>query len=162
MTLRLILMRHAKSSWEDPSEEDHDRPLSKRGRAGADALGTWLRARGYLPDEILCSSAARTRETCDRLALDAPAQHLPSLYLAPPHRMLSALERATGQTVLMIGHNPGIATLAAQVITRPPEHMRFFDYPTGATLVAEFDAPSWPQISTGRAVDFTIPRDVIP
>ncbi len=161
MTLRLILMRHAKSSWGDPGQDDHDRPLNKRGCASADALGDWLRAQGHVPDQILCSSAARTRETCERLRLDAPVTHLASLYLAAPQQMFAALGQATGKTVLMIGHNPGIATLAARIIDRPPAHLRFFDYPTGATLVTRFDAASWDTITNGRVVDFTVPHDLL-
>ena len=65
MTLQLILMRHAKSSWDDPAAADFDRPLNGRGRRSAKALGHWLRQRGWLPDRVLCSSARRTRETLD-------------------------------------------------------------------------------------------------
>ena len=62
MTRRLILMRHAKSSWDNPFAEDHQRPLNGRGKRSAKAIGEWLRAQGYLPDQILSSSATRTRE----------------------------------------------------------------------------------------------------
>ena len=60
---RLILTRHAKSDWDDPMLDDHDRPLNKRGQRSAAELGEWLHSRGYEPDEVLCSTALRTRET---------------------------------------------------------------------------------------------------
>ena len=60
---RLILTRHAKSSWDDPLMSDHDRPLNERGKAAAADLGQWLASRGYVPSEVLCSDAVRTRAT---------------------------------------------------------------------------------------------------
>jgi phosphohistidine phosphatase len=159
---RLILMRHAKSDWDDPALPDHDRPLNRRGRRAATALGDWLRAHDLVPDEILCSTASRTRETCARLALPrAPALHR-ALYLAEAPAMLRSLRAATGDTVLMIGHNPGIAEFAARLIATPPTHDRFDDYPTGATLVAEFDIDDWRDLApgTGTARQFVIPREL--
>ena len=69
MTLRLILMRHTKSSWDDPWQGDHARRLNGRGRRSAEALGNWLRAKGHLPDVALSSDAVRTQETFAGLAL---------------------------------------------------------------------------------------------
>ena len=63
MTLRLILMRHAKSSWDSPGLDDHERPLNGRGCRSAKAIGAWLNDHGYLPDLVLSSDAERTRET---------------------------------------------------------------------------------------------------
>ena len=159
---RLILMRHAKSDWADPSLPDHDRPLNKRGRRAATALGHWLRAAGLHPDQALCSSAARTQETCARLALPFDPERHPALYLAEAPDMLRTLRAAQGDTVLMIGHNPGIAELAAHLVATPPAHGRFEDYPTGATLVAEFDIDTWRDLQpgTGRAQHFVIPREL--
>ncbi|KNG92295.1 SixA phosphatase family protein [Pseudaestuariivita atlantica] len=161
MTRRLILMRHAKSSWDDLALDDHARRLNKRGRASAKALGNWLRKRAYLPHEILCSSSARTQETCALLELDAPVTVLDGLYLASTRQLRDALHGATGNTVLVVAHNPGIATFAAQVVSRPPDHVRFFDYPTGATLVVDFNVDNWRDATTGRAVDFVVPRDLL-
>ena len=61
MTRTLILTRHAKSSWDDPFLNDHDRPLNKRGRKSAPVIAGWLRENGWLPDEVLSSTSARTR-----------------------------------------------------------------------------------------------------
>ncbi len=158
--MRLILMRHAKSDWSSGATRDHDRPLNARGTRSAKAMGDWLRAKGYLPYQVLCSTAQRTRDTLTGLQLDARTEFLPALYHAEPWDMLDALRAATGQTVLMIGHNPGIAEFAQESLGSPPDHPRFYDYPTCATLVADFDGDSWAdmQPGTGRAVDFIVPR----
>ncbi len=162
MTRTLILMRHAKSSWGDPGLSDHARPLNKRGRASATALGNWLQAQGHLPDEVLCSSSERTRETLARLDLSAPATFTDALYHAEPERMLALLQAATGDSVLMLGHNPGIAGFAQWLVGHPPAHERFSDYPTGATLVARFGIDSWKELrpGAGRVAGFIIPREL--
>ncbi|WP_320177294.1 histidine phosphatase family protein [Roseovarius pacificus] len=162
MTLRLILMRHAKSSWDDPALSDHARPLNGRGRRSASALGDWLRAQGVLPDQILSSSSERTRETCARLGLDATAQFTGTLYHAGPATMLRVLHGASGQTVLMLGHNPGIADFAHALVATPPPHPGFETYPTCATLVADFAITDWADLApgTGQTVDFIVPRDL--
>ena len=159
---RLILMRHAKSSWDDLALDDHARPLNKRGRASAKAMGAWLRAKGYVPASVLCSSAQRTRETWTGLAFDAPVVYLDALYHASPDPMMTHLRKAGTETVLMIGHNPGIAMFAHMLLREPPAHPRFDDYPTCATMVADFEAP-WPETEwkTGTCIDFAIPREVI-
>lgn len=159
---RLILMRHAKSSWDDPAQEDHERPLNARGRVSARVLGDWLRHRGDLPDEALVSTAARTRETFMRLKIACDTRFRDALYLAEPEEMLKALREAESGAVLMIGHNPGIAWFAQSLVAAPPPHPRFMDYPTGATLIAEFDVESWQEVGTGtgRAVAFIIPREL--
>lgn len=163
MTCTLILMRHAKSSWSDVTQADHDRPLNKRGQRSARALGDWLRKHDHAPDQILCSSAARAQETCAGLNLGLPAPAVRTLYLAEPETMMRALQAATGRVVLMIGHNPGIADFAFRLVRKPPQHDRFLDYPTGATLVADFDVAGWSDIdwAQGRTVDFITPRELI-
>jgi phosphohistidine phosphatase len=162
MTRRLILMRHAKSSWGDPMLSDHARPLNGRGKRSAKALGAWLRENDYLPDQVLCSSSARTRETLDRLTITAPTKFLDSLYHASPHAMLSELTRAKGAAVLVLGHNPGIAAFAETIVSHPPNHPRFHDYPTCATLVADFDIDDWSELkqASGTPLAFVTPRDL--
>ena len=162
MTRRLILMRHAKSSWDNPFAEDHQRPLNGRGKRSAKAIGEWLRAQGYLPDQILSSSATRTRETCAGLQLEADKRFLDGLYHAGAGQMLEVLKQGSGECVLMLGHNPGIAWFASELVERPPEHPRFNDYPTCATLVVDFQISTWRDLrpGTGQVVDFVIPREL--
>lgn len=152
---RLILTRHAKSSWEDPSRPDHERPLNDRGRRSARALGDWLASRGYEPEEVLCSPSQRTRETWEGIAA-APLEvrpnirYEPKLYHATPETMLAILHSATAPTVMMLGHNPGIAAFAAMLPARPPVDPEFRRYPTAATLVVDFQVGDWSQVRLGQ------------
>ncbi len=166
MTKRLILTRHAKSSWDDPLTPDHDRPLNERGKAAAADLGEWLASRGYVPDEVLCSDALRTRKTWSGIAPALPGTPIldlkPALYHAGPDVMLAVLRHAAGDTVMMIGHNPGIAEFAHRLVTRAPLNGDFQKYPTGATLVADFAIDSWSDAAFGQAapLDFIVPREL--
>jgi phosphohistidine phosphatase len=159
---RLILMRHAKSDWSGGVASDFDRPLNPRGRRAAAALGQWLRDNDLLPDQVLCSAAMRTKETCVRLALpqETEVHFLKGLYLAEADKILNTLKTATRPTVLMIGHNPGIGEMAEDLCADAPDHPQFRQYPTGATLVAEFDVETWAEADWGKANarHFIVPR----
>lgn len=163
---RLILTRHAKSSWDDPLMADHDRPLNERGKAAAADLGQWLASRGYVPDEVLCSDALRTRKTWSGMAPALPGTPIldlkPALYHAGPDVMLAVLRHAGADTVMMIGHNPGIAEFAHRLVAHPPASPDFQRYPTGATLVVDFAIDAWKDagFGTGTTVDFTVPREI--
>lgn len=161
MTRRLILIRHAKSDWDSPGS-DHHRGLNKRGYKSASAIGEWLRGQGYDADEVLCSDAKRTKETCARVRFKPEPRFLSSLYLAAPEEMRTALQSAQGHTVAMIGHNPGIAEFAKELVEMLPQHPRFLDYPTCATTVLEFDITNWShlRLHSGRVLDFVIPREL--
>ena len=164
---RLILTRHAKSSWDDPSIPDHDRPLNDRGRAAATDLGQWLASRGYVPGTTLCSDSVRTLKTWAGIAPGLPGEPVfevkPALYQAGPDVMLAVLRHASVGTVMMIGHNPGIAEFAERLVAHPPLHAEFARYPTGATLVADFAVDSWAdlQFGSGTTIDFIIPREIV-
>jgi phosphohistidine phosphatase len=159
---RLILMRHAKSSWDGPVLADHDRPLNGRGRLSAKAVGDWLRSCGYIPDQAFVSTSTRTRETFARLKLPCDTEFLEDLYHATPREILACLRQASGDTVLLIGHNPGIAELAQCLPSDKPSHGRFLDFPTCATLVTDFDVQDWQAVQTGTAasLNFVIPREL--
>jgi phosphohistidine phosphatase len=167
MTKRLILTRHAKSSWDDPLMADHDRPLNERGKAAAADLGDWLASRGYVPEEVLCSDALRTRKTWSGLAPALPGTPIlnlkPTLYHAGPDVMLAVLRHATADCVMIIGHNPGIAEFAGRLVAQAPINPDFGRYPTGATLVMEFAIDAWEDAAWGGAttLDFFIPREVV-
>ncbi|OIQ27629.1 MAG: phosphoglycerate mutase [Alphaproteobacteria bacterium MedPE-SWcel] len=163
MTCTLVLTRHAKSAWNNDSPSDHARPLSARGRRSAEALGAWLRDQRLLPDQILSSSSQRTRETCDLMKIDAPAIYTERLYHATPQIILDVLREATKPRVLLLGHNPGLRDFAHQIVKYPPPHSRFEDYPTGATLLVEFDIEDWQELQsgTGKVLDFVVPRELV-
>ena len=162
---RLILMRHAKSDWSH-GNSDHDRPLNPRGRGAAEALGNWLRTEGLLPDAVLCSTAARTRETCALLNLpeSCAVEHLRQLYLAEPDEIIATLrQRASGDTLLLVAHNPGIAAAAALLLQQTPNQGAFDRYPSGATTVMDFDIDSWADLApgTGTLHAFTVPKQLV-
>ncbi|MCV2865958.1 SixA phosphatase family protein [Albidovulum sediminicola] len=161
---RLILTRHAKSAWDDPRLEDFDRPLNRRGRRASLELGEWLHSRGYEPEEVLCSTAKRTRETwatvsAAALEVTPKVEFIDALYHAGPDVMLETLRKASSDCVMMIGHNPGIAALASMLPARAPMDPDFPRYPTGATLVVDFDIPAWEEVGAGKGsvLDFFVP-----
>lgn len=163
MTKRLILLRHAKSSWDDPTLADRDRPLNKRGRKSAKAIGKWLQDLSITPDLVLCSDATRAQETLKHLRTGARVRIMPELYMADPDVMLEALQQAEGACVMLIGHSPGIAEFARRLVTSPPPHARFEDFPTGATLVVDIPLDDWHagHFGTSRVVNFITPRELI-
>jgi len=173
--LRLILLRHAKSDWADKSLDDHDRPLNTRGRAAAPRIGAYMRERKYIPRLVLCSSAKRTRET---LALLLPyftpapeVRYLRHLYLAEWRALLGAVREAprAATPLLIVGHNPGMEQLAAELAAKPgnaAERARTEKaaekFSTGALAVFDFAGSDWrgakPRL--GRLADFARPRDL--
>ncbi len=164
MTRRLILMRHAKSSWDDPALPDRDRPLNTRGIRSARALGKWLAQKGYLPDIVLCSPATRTRETLKGLKLGVvPVKYPDALYHASTGVILDTLQQnGAGKCVLLLTHNPGCADFADRIVTAPLKNDAFFDYPTGATLVVDLPVEHWQDAAfhSGEVVDFVVPREL--
>ncbi len=171
MVLRLILMRHAKSSWDDPLMPDAARPLNKRGRRAATAVGKWLRKRDAVPAQVLSSTSVRTRETWERVAQELAAKGAPlpeprwmdALYLASPQEMLDVLHAATGPgPVLLLGHNPGMSLFAGALLERAPALAAYERYPTGATALIDIDIEDWAQADwgTGRLVSFITPREL--
>lgn len=164
--LRLLLARHAKSSWDDPTIDDHDRVLNKRGQRQARELGDWLASRGYDPEEVLCSSSLRTRQTFDGISSAVlhtrPDVHiLTKLYSAGPETLAAILARAQMGVVLVIAHNPGIADFAASLLASPPSDPEFRRYPTSACAVIDFQVDSWEADLTGQGSlrDFFLPLD---
>lgn len=159
---RLVLLRHAKSSWATPGQDDHARPLNPRGQRAALLLGTWLRQKPWSLDVILSSTAERTQQTVAGLELRQPPVLDKSLYLASPTTLWQRVQQTSEASVLLVAHNPGIAALAEQLVAAPPKHSRFFDYPTGALTVVAFDADDWHACVPGQgiATDFVIPADL--
>lgn len=106
-------MRHGKSSWDDPSLPDHERPLASRGQRNVVAIAKALKRRGWWPDQVLLSDACRTVETVSLLESTLPGlatQRAPELYLGGVHQLAQALRHCTStiQKILVVGHNPGL------------------------------------------------------
>ncbi len=172
---QLLLLRHAKSSWDDPQLSDHARPLNSRGRKAAKAMRHAMRDLGLAPDIVLVSSARRTLQTLEALEPwdDQPLiEPMDQLYLADAQKLLAALRDVsdTARSVLLIGHNPGLHDLAMLLVgdramkgAEPPRNISRLaeGYPTGA--LTEFSIPGpWSQLNEGggRLLRFLAPRDL--
>lgn len=163
---RLYLLRHAKSSWADHGLADHDRPLARRGRRAAKAIGRHLRDQGIEPELVLCSTARRARETLERIEPARRAVRLEhELYGAEPGALLVRLQEipAAVRSVMVIGHNPGLQQLAV-FLARPGPEVRQLEakFPTAAVATLAFRGSGWGALDRGTAqlVDFVRPRDL--
>lgn len=170
--LNLLLLRHAKSAWDDPTLEDFERPLSRRGAKAAPEMGRHIADLDLKPDLVLCSGAVRTRGT---LALVLPELGPPppaityddGLYLAPPALILDRLHAlsASPRTVLVVGHNPGLQSLALELIgtgERKAITQVAVKFPTAALAVITFAHVSWSEVrpASGRLTHYVTPRDL--
>ena len=141
MRTRLIVMRHAKSSWSNPSLDDHDRPLNKRGRRDAPRIALELQNRDWIPDRIRVSSSKRTLETLELMKTiirNSIINVEPNLY----HSNISTLSQAVeeleeGKTTMILSHNPGSEILVHQLSNRL-EVM-----PTSAAALFEKQQDDW-------------------
>ncbi|MEE9336093.1 MAG: histidine phosphatase family protein [Granulosicoccaceae bacterium] len=141
----LTLVRHAKSSWQDQDSSDHDRTLNARGLNDAPHMAQRLQQHGPLPDRILCSSAKRTRETCDiflsvwNMQQDA-ATYDKALYLAATGTIQSLIEHTPDDVdhLMLIAHNPGLERLGQILHPDAPKAL-----PTCATVQFELDQASF-------------------
>ena len=167
--MRLWLLRHAKSSWDDPDMEDVDRPLAPRGARAADRMRQYFDAEEIRPELVLCSSALRTRETLGRILPGLGSQMTvriePSLYSFEADQLLDRLREVPGDvgSVMLIGHNPAMQELGSALAAegdRLDELRKGF--PTAA--LAELDVPvgSWEELmpGSGRLERFVLPREL--
>ena len=166
-----MLLRHAKSSWDDRTLSDFDRPLNDRGRQAAPLIGGHLCAIGLIPDQILCSTAVRTRETCDLVNKAFPAETATAiayddrLYHASSSEMLEVIKDAPAAVdrLLVIGHNPGIQILATSfagdATTEDAAHLNE-KYPTAALTVFDVPNSGWRDLNfeDARLRSFTTPK----
>jgi phosphohistidine phosphatase len=170
----VLLLRHAKSAWDDAGRADHDRPLNRRGERAAEAMAEHIAEKSPHPDLILCSTAARSRQTLaplvHRLIVPAPPILLEKgLYLASEAALLARLQDAPGEagTVLLIGHNDGIWQLAEVLAGRGRAgllaalHDKF---PTGALATLRAPIEHWRDLAAGSAelLAYVRPRDLLP
>jgi phosphohistidine phosphatase len=161
----IFLLRHAKSRWDEGDIVDHDRGLAPRGLRDAPAMGAHARTMNWIPHLVLCSTAKRAVDTAAAYlaaAGAAPAMHhLRSIYLAPPAHLLDLIRREQAESVLLVGHDPGIhelARLLASGRTSGPLQAKF---PTGALAVLDLPG-SLAEAQPGGAVlrAFVRPKDL--
>ena len=155
---RLILMRHAEAGWHI-NTDDHERPLSASGIRDAKKIGSWLKEKEYIPDEVISSTSVRTRETLSYLFLECPQIFEKSLYLADAEQMKSTLKTLLSETVILLAHNPGITELAHDLMNHEEKHENFMDFPAASTVVIDFKADRWSEVKSdsGIFVDFVMP-----
>ncbi len=153
MRTRLIVMRHAKSSWSDASLDDHDRPLNKRGRRDAPRIAQELHDREWIPDRIRVSTSKRTMETLelmDIIIANSTIDFEASLYHSNISTLLQAVEEVEeGKTTMILSHNPGSEILVHQLSNRL-EVM-----PTSAAALFEKQQEDW------ILVDILRPKELI-
>ena len=166
---RLMLLRHAKSDWAAPAARDHERPLSARGREAAPKMGAYMARHALVPDLIVASPAARAGETLDRLL---PAFREPPkirqddrLYETGANVLLDVVKETakTVHSLLLVGHNPGLAELASLLMAAGDVEARqqlIEKFPTAALAVIDFALDDWGKLhpKAGRLDRFVIPR----
>jgi len=158
----LFILRHAKSSWDNPRLADFDRPLNERGLSAAPLMGRVLAANGYRPDLIISSPAERAKMTAALFraatGLDIPLEFDERIYEATPQKLQKVLSKAASKegSVMIVGHNPGVTGLV-RLLTNNGEQM-----PTASVAVIELDIDNWSEIapSTGRLIKLIRPREV--
>ncbi|MGN6469401.1 MAG: SixA phosphatase family protein [Rhizobiaceae bacterium] len=148
---RLYLLRHAKAGWAEPGMRDFDRPLTDRGKQDAAAIGMAMRASGFIPDLVLCSTAKRARETWECTArtigpVPAPPVFVDGLYSCDAPGYLSIVRKTSGDppSLLLVGHNPMIEDVAVACAARGDGAERAAlssGFPTSALAVIEFSGP---------------------
>lgn len=151
--LRLILLRHGKSAWDEPGLDDFHRTLAPRGLRDVPEMGRRLARRGVVPDALISSSAVRALSTARGVAREigfpeARVTATEALYLASAREILAIVRQApagTG-TLLLVGHNPGLTDLANQL-----DEVRMDNMPTSGMLCVEFDARDWADVQPAEA-----------
>jgi phosphohistidine phosphatase len=167
---RLYLLRHAKSSWDDPDQTDLRRPLAPRGRKALKALERHVRAMNLAPALVLCSPAVRAVQTWEGVAPalppGTPVELNEAVYHAGAGDLLARLRRLPPETdsVLVVGHNPALEDLALGLVAAGDPRLRTrleAKFPTGA-LASLALAATWHDLRWGTAtlVDYVVPRDL--
>ncbi|TCK05837.1 SixA phosphatase family protein [Marinobacterium mangrovicola] len=159
---QLTLIRHAKSSWENPQLSDFERPLNPRGQRDLPAMAERVRAKELIPDLLLYSSALRTTLTAQELSscLLLPASHckdVPEMYEACWETLLNLLQGQSDShsRLMLVGHNPGIAELGAYLSGTPLPH-----FPTSCVQHLILNVLSWSELaeSCGTSQWFDYPK----
>jgi len=167
--VHLWLLRHAKSSWDRPELDDHERPLAPRGARAAALLRDYLGAEGIHPDLLLCSSALRARETLTHI-LPALGSELVirierAVYRSDAADLVGLLRQVADGvgSVMLIGHNPAVQELATTLAGSGDKLSEVTSkFPTGALAEIEFPSDRWSALAegSGEVARFVIPRDL--
>ncbi len=170
---KLTLLRHAKSGWDDPVQRDFDRPLNGKGRRAATLMGQHLRREGCAFDHVIASPATRVQQTVAEVAGGYGKALTPTwdrrVYLASAATLLDLVRETpdAAETVLLVGHNPGLEDLVLLLVPdgeSPPRDAVEEKYPTASVAVLEFAIDRWADAGENGATlkRFTRPRDLDP
>ena len=148
----LVLMRHGKSGYPG-GVVDHDRPLTDRGRSDAHLAGEWLRENLPPVDQILSSTALRARQSADATGIDAPVLVTEDIYDSGADAILERIRTtdATVRTLLVVGHAPGVPSLAFELAG--PDIDPAFEvhhFPTAGLAALQFSG-AWADLGAGGA-----------
>jgi phosphohistidine phosphatase len=169
--MRLTILRHAKSSWDEPNLDDHSRPLNDRGWKAARRMGRELKHRRMHFDFVLASTAARVRETIGGLAdeydFNAPIRFEPRVYMADAGTLLELVRAFPGEarSALVVGHNPGLERLAVELSHDDRHGLRHRvsqKFPTAALAVVELPVSDWAEVQpgSGEIAELILPREL--
>jgi phosphohistidine phosphatase len=164
---RLYLLRHAKSSWDDPGLADRDRPLAERGKEAAAKMAGHLKAQAIQPELVLCSPSLRTRQTLARIAsaIGDPEVGIEDvLYEAEAAEILVQLRQIKDGigSVMVLGHNPGLQDLVLELAADGRDLPRVrAKFPTAALATLEFEG-SWHDLAPRRAhlTAYIVPKEI--
>jgi phosphohistidine phosphatase len=168
----LTVLRHAKSSWDQPNTDDFNRPLNDRGWKAARRIGKELEHRKMRFDLCLASTAARVRETLDGVAetygeFAFPVKFEQQIYLASAATLMELI-RGVGDQVdalMLVGHNPGLEQLVGMLTHDDEDGLREraeHKFPTAALAVIELPANRWTEIEagSGKLVELFLPKEL--
>ncbi len=170
----LALLRHAKSDWSDARARDFDRPLNARGVRGAQAMGEYIKSTCLRFDRIIASPAVRVAETieeaCKAWGHTFPVEWDRRIYLASSATLIDLLRELSGEpeSVLMIGHNPGLEDLIFDLVpddgTSPLREEVEVKFPTATFAVMELAIDRWADLDErcGKLTAMKRPRDLDP
>src|SRR3984885_12323509 len=156
---RLFVLRHAKSSWDNPGLDDHERPLAPRGRRALEVMSSHIETNGIAPEVVLCSTSRRTRETLDGIAVGGEHLIEPGIYSATCEEILMRLRElpAGVSSAMLIGHNPTAQVLVLRLSNQeatggvdPGRDAVKRKFPTGTLATLSFDC-AWSELASGRA-----------
>ena len=158
----LMLLRHAKSSWDDPDLADHDRPLNERGQRDARRIGRVIAERGITPDTVICSTALRALQTAEAVkeAAGFTVEIIfdPRIYEASTGRLIEVVGGMTDEagTGLLVGHNSGMETLVHRLTGR------LEPMPTAALAVIRLNVDRWGNAAAGAVemVEIIRPKEL--
>ncbi|HEX3676630.1 MAG TPA: histidine phosphatase family protein [Sphingomicrobium sp.] len=167
----LAILRHAKSSWDDPHLEDFNRPLNDSGWKAARRMGRELEKRDMKFDLVIASPAARVRETIDglthRLRLNVEIRFEPRMYAACEEMLLKIVRdiREGAHAPLLVGHNPGLQQLLVALTHKDPDDLRSRvqeKFPTAALATIELPTHRWSEVmpATGKITELILPKEL--